>query len=72
MFGAFFMVTDPVSAPFTTQGKWMYGMLIGIVVIMIRNLSGFPEGMMFAILLMNMFAPVIDDTVIALKYGRGK
>ncbi len=72
LFGAFFMVTDPVSAPFTSQGKWMYGILIGIVVIVIRNLSGFAEGMMFAILLMNMFAPVIDDAVLAIKYGRGK
>jgi len=72
LFGAFFMVTDPVTAPFTSPGKWMYGILIGIAVIVIRNLSGYTEGMMFAILLMNMFAPVIDDAVLAIKYGRGK
>ncbi|MFC1538759.1 RnfABCDGE type electron transport complex subunit D [Candidatus Latescibacterota bacterium] len=71
LFGAFFMVTDPVSAPFSSAGKWVYGILIGIVVIVIRNLSGFTEGMMFAILLMNMFAPVIDDAVLGVKYGKG-
>lgn len=72
LFGAFFMVTDPVSAPFSSAGKWVYGILIGVVVIVIRNLSGFTEGMMFAILLINMFAPVIDDAVLGIKYGRGK
>jgi Na+-transporting NADH:ubiquinone oxidoreductase subunit B len=72
LFGAFFMVTDPVSAPFSSAGKWVYGILIGVVVIVIRNLSGFTEGMMFAILLLNMFAPVIDDAVLGIKYGRGK
>lgn len=71
LFGAFYMVTDPVSAPFTSNGKWVYGILIGMTTIVIRNLSGFPEGMMFAILLMNMFAPMIDDAVLAIKYRRG-
>ncbi len=72
LFGAFYMVTDPVSAPLTSKGKWIYGILIGLVTIMIRNLSGYAEGMMFAILLMNMFAPLIDNAVIAIKYGKGK
>ena len=71
LFGAFFMVTDPVTAPFTSKGKWVYGISIGVLTIVIRNLSGFPEGMMFAILFMNMFAPVIDDAVLALKYRSG-
>ncbi|MBN1291675.1 MAG: RnfABCDGE type electron transport complex subunit D, partial [Candidatus Latescibacteria bacterium] len=70
LFGAFFMVTDPVSSPFTATGKWIYGILIGMVTIVIRNLSGFPEGMMFAILLLNMFAPVIDDAVMAFKFKK--
>jgi RnfABCDGE-type electron transport complex D subunit len=70
LFGAFFMVTDPVSSPFTSAGKWVYGALIGAVTIVIRNLSGYPEGMMFAILLLNMFAPVIDDAVLSLKYRK--
>jgi len=72
LFGAFYMVTDPVSAPFSSQGKWIYGIMIGVITIAIRNLSGFPEGMMFAILFMNMFAPVIDDAVLAIRFGRGK
>ena len=70
LFGAFYMVTDPVTCPFTNIGKWIYGTFIGIVTIIIRNLSGFPEGMMFAILLMNMFSPLIDDVVVAFQYGR--
>lgn len=72
LFGAFYMVTDPVSAPFTTAAKWIYGILIGVITVVIRNLSGFPEGMMFAILFMNMFAPVLDDAVLAVKFGRGE
>jgi len=71
LFGAFFMVTDPVTCPFTNAGKWVYGALVGVLTILIRNLSGYPEGMMFAILFMNIFASVIDDTVLAVKYGRG-
>ncbi len=71
LFGAFYMVTDPVTAPFSTAAKWIYGLLIGIITVIIRNLSGYPEGMMFAILFMNMFAPVLDDMVLAVKYRRG-
>ena len=65
------MVTDPVTCPFTSAGKWLYGIMIGAITILIRNLSGYPEGMMFAILIMNMFAPVIDDGVVTLKYRTG-
>ena len=64
------MVTDPVTSPFTNIGKWIYGILIGIIIIVIRNMSGYPEGTMFAILLMNMFAPVIDDAVLAFKFRK--
>jgi Na(+)-translocating NADH:ubiquinone oxidoreductase B subunit len=63
LFGAFFMATDPVSSPSTNEGKWVYGVLIGSVTILIRNYSGFVEGMMFAILLGNIAAPVIDEVV---------
>lgn len=70
LFGAFFMVTDPVTCPFTSAGKWIYGVLIGVLTILIRNLSGFPEGVMYAILFMNIFASVIDNAVLAVKYGR--
>ena len=60
-FGAVFMATDPVTAARTEGGKFIYGFLIGVVAVMVRVLNpGYPEGMMLAILLMNMFAPTID------------
>ncbi len=60
-FGAVFMATDPVTSARTEQGKYIYGFIIGALAITIRVLNpGFPEGMMLAILFMNMFAPVID------------
>jgi Na+-transporting NADH:ubiquinone oxidoreductase subunit B len=64
-FGAVFMATDPVSAAQTKRGKWIYGFLIGVLAIIIRVLNpAFPEGVMLAILLMNVFAPLIDHYVI--------
>ena len=60
-FGAVFMATDPVSSAFTDLGKWYYGLGIGVLVILIRVVNpAYPEGMMLAILFMNMFAPFID------------
>ncbi|MCF0235131.1 MAG: NADH:ubiquinone reductase (Na(+)-transporting) subunit B [Bacteroidaceae bacterium] len=60
-FGAVFMATDPVTSARTESGKYIYGFLIGALAITIRVLNpGFPEGMMLAILFMNMFAPLID------------
>ena len=65
MFGAVFMATDPVTAAHTRDGKYIYGLLIGILAILIRTLNkGYPEGMMLAILLMNIFAPLIDYCVV--------
>lgn len=65
-FGAVFMATDPVTAPQTNAGKWIYGLLIGIFAVLLRVLnSAYAEGMMLAILLMNCFAPLIDHCVIA-------
>jgi len=64
-FGAVFMATDPVSAAFTEQGKWIYGFLIGVLVVLVRVVNpAFPEGMMLAILFMNVFAPIIDKIFI--------
>lgn len=64
-FGAVFMATDPVTSARTESGKWIYGLLIGMMAIIIRVLNpGYPEGMMLAILLMNIFAPLIDYCVI--------
>jgi Na+-transporting NADH:ubiquinone oxidoreductase subunit B len=59
--GTVFMATDPVSSAFTDSGKFYYGLLIGILCILIRVINpAYPEGMMLAILFMNMFAPLID------------
>ena len=64
-FGAVFMATDPVSAAQTEKGKWIYGFLIGIFAILIRVLNpAYPEGVMLAILLLNVFAPLIDHYVV--------
>ena len=64
-FGVVFMATDPVSAAQTMKGKWIYGFLIGFFAIMIRIFNpAYPEGIMLAILLMNVFAPVIDHYVV--------
>jgi len=64
-FGLVFMATDPVSAAQTFKGKWIYGFLIGLFAVMIRVFNpAYPEGIMLAILLMNVFAPTIDHFVI--------
>ncbi len=60
-FGAVFMATDPVTSARTEGGKYIYGLLIGVVAVLVRVMNpGYPEGMMLAILLMNLFAPLID------------
>lgn len=67
LFGAVFMATDPVTAAHTSAGKYIYGTLVGILAIVIRVVNkGYPEGMMLAILLMNIFAPLIDYCVVRL------
>lgn len=64
-FGAVFMATDPVTAARTETGKYYYGFLIGCIAVVVRVMNpGYPEGMMLAILLMNMFAPLIDHCVV--------
>jgi Na+-transporting NADH:ubiquinone oxidoreductase subunit B len=64
-FGIVFMATDPVSASQTERGKWIYGFLIGVLTVLIRVFNpAYPEGIMLAILLMNVFAPLIDFYVI--------
>jgi Na+-transporting NADH:ubiquinone oxidoreductase subunit B len=64
-FGAVYMATDPVTASQTEKGKWIYGFLTGMLAILIRVLNpAYPEGMMLAILLMNVFAPLIDHYVV--------
>ena len=64
-FGVVFMATDPVSAAHTERGKWIYGFLVGIMAILIRVFNpAYPEGIMLAILLMNVFAPLVDHYVV--------
>lgn len=64
-FGAVFMATDPVTSARTETGKWIYGLLIGCMAVIIRVMNpGYPEGMMLAILFGNMFAPLIDYCVV--------
>lgn len=72
-FGVVFMATDPVSGAQTETGKWIYGFLIGLFAVMIRIFNpAYPEGIMLAILLMNVFAPVIDHYVIQANVKRRK
>ncbi len=64
-FGLVYMATDPVSSAMTTTGKYIYGALIGVLVVFIRVINpAYPEGMMLAILFMNVFAPIIDHYVV--------
>lgn len=67
LFGTLFMATDPVTGPVTGVARWIYGAIIGIVTILIRSFSGYVEGVMFAILLGNIFAPLLDQMVIRYK-----
>jgi Na+-transporting NADH:ubiquinone oxidoreductase subunit B len=70
-FGAVFMATDPVTASQTETGKWIYGALIGMFTVMIRVFNpAYPEGIMLAILLMNVFAPLIDYYVVSANKNR--
>ena len=70
-FGAVFMATDPVTGARTKIGQYIYGLLIGVFAILIRVYnSGYPEGMMLAILLMNAFAPLIDHCVVSFNVKR--
>ena len=64
-FGAVYMATDPVSASQTGVGKYIYGLLIGVITVLIRVVNpAYPEGMMLAILFMNVFAPLIDHYIV--------
>ena len=70
LLGVFFMLTDPVTSPFTKAGKWMGGILFGFLVVLIRGFSGYMEGVMFSILLVNVFTPFIDRVVLDMKYPK--
>ncbi|MEE4608713.1 MAG: RnfABCDGE type electron transport complex subunit D [Desulfobacteraceae bacterium] len=69
LFGAFFIATDPVSSPLTPRGQIIYGAGIGALVMVIRIFSGYPEGVMFAVLLMNALTPLINRWTIPTPFG---
>lgn len=70
-FGMMFMATDPVSASMTNTGKWLFGILVGLMTVIIRVVNpAFPEGIMLAILFANLFAPLIDHFVVQANIKR--
>ena len=69
LFGAFFIATDPVSSPLTPRGKVIFGIGIGALVMLIRAFSGYPEGVMFAVLLMNGLTPLINRWTVPRPVG---
>lgn len=70
LFGTVFMATDPISAAKTKEGKWIYGIMIGVITTIIRSFSLFTGGMMFAILISNTFVPILDEAVKGIKKRR--
>jgi len=60
LFGAFFIASDPVTSPLTPKGKFVFGIGVGLLVMLLRVFSGYPEGLMFAVLLMNAVTPLIN------------
>lgn len=69
MLGAFFIATDPVTAATTLKGRLIYGAGIGLLTYIIRVWGGYPDGIAFAVLLMNMLVPLIDDVTQPRVYG---
>ncbi len=65
MLGAFFMAADPVSSPTTNGAKYLYGAIIGVLIVLFRQAESYPEGVMFAILLGNICAPILDEIVLS-------
>ena len=69
LFGAFFIATDPVTSPLTARGRWVFGLGLGAVIMLLRVLSNNPEGVMFAVLLMNAVVPLINRWMIPTPVG---
>jgi Na+-transporting NADH:ubiquinone oxidoreductase subunit B len=63
LFGAFFIVTEPVSGAKTKTGQWIYGAMIGSLIVVLRGFSNFSEGVMFSVLILNAFVPILDQTI---------
>jgi electron transport complex protein RnfD len=71
LFGAVFMATDPVTSPITKPGRWIFGIGIGLFIMLIRIWGSYPEGVTFAILLMNAATPLINRWTRPRIYGQG-
>jgi len=69
LFGSFFIITDPVSSPLTPKGKWIFGALFGVLVMLMRTLSAYPEGVMFSVLLVNAVVPLINRWTVPRPVG---
>lgn len=69
LMGAFFIATDPVTSPITPRGRWIFGIGVGVLVMLIRLFSGYPEGVMFAVLLMNAAVPLLNRWTIPVPLG---
>jgi len=63
LFGSFFVVTEPVSGAKTKAGQWIFGGMTGMLIVVLRGFSNFSEGVMFSVLIMNAFVPILDQTV---------
>jgi len=70
MLGMFFMVTDPVTTPMPKKGRFIFGLMVGILLMVIRKWAGLPEGVMYSILFMNAFVPIIDRLTRPKAFGR--
>jgi electron transport complex protein RnfD len=71
LLGAIYMATDPVTSPMAPRGAWIFGIGVGLLVVLIRVFGGFPEGVMYAILLMNAATPLIDRYTQPRVFGKG-
>lgn len=72
MLGALFMATDPVTSPITKKGRYIFGIGCGVLVVIIRTWGGLPEGVMYSILLMNAFTPLINRYTVPVQFGGRK
>lgn len=70
LFGAFFIVTDPVTNPITPAGRWYFGIGVGALTMVFRLFSGYPEGVMFAVLIMNAVSPLLNHVTIPKPFGQ--
>lgn len=72
LFGTIFMATDPVTSPMSPRGTWIFGIGIGVLVVLIRLFGGLPEGVMYAILLMNAATPLIERYIQPRRFGSSR